>query len=85
MRSNNTNQISPSVSSLFAKAKAECNVLLEWIKNKDMLTMVKIVKESDEEQMQDTPITSSKHLETSKDEIKWEDFKPYKRLRKTKM
>ena len=47
LKSNKTNQISPFVSSLFAKAKAECNVPLELIKNKDMLTMVKIVKESD--------------------------------------
>ena len=77
LKSNNTNQISPFVSSLFAKAIAECNVPLEWIKNKDMLTMVKIVKEADEEQIQDTPITSSKHLEISKDEIKWEKFKPF--------
>ena len=44
VKSNNTNQISPFVSSLCAKAIAECNVPLEWIKNKDMLTMVKIVK-----------------------------------------
>ena len=77
LKSNNTNQISPFVSSLFAKAIAECNVPLEWIKNKDMLTMVKIVKEADEEQIQDTPITSSKQLEISKDEIKWEKFKPF--------
>ena len=55
--------VSHFVSSLFAKAIAECNVPLESIKNKDMLTMVKIVKESDEEQMQDTSITSSKLLE----------------------
>ena len=84
LKSNNTNQISPFVSSLFAKAVAQYNVPLEWIKNKNMLTLVKIVKKSDEEQMQDTPITSNKHLETSKDEIKWEEFKPYKRPRKTK-
>ena len=49
LKSNNTNQISPFVSSLFAKAIAECNVQLEWIKNKDMMTVVNIVKESDEE------------------------------------
>ena len=72
------------MSSLFAKAVAQYNVPLEWIKNKNMLTLVKIVKKSVEEQMQDTPITSNKHLETSKDEIKWEEFKPYKRPRKTK-
>ena len=47
LKSNKTNQISPFVSSLFAKAKAECNVPLDLIKNKDMLTMVEIVKESD--------------------------------------
>ena len=45
LKSNNTNQISPFVSSLFVKAIAECNVLAEWIKNKDMVTMVKMVKE----------------------------------------
>ena len=70
LKSNNTNQISPFVISLFAKAVAQCNVPLEWIKNKNMLTMVKVVKKSDEEQIQDTPITSNKHLETSKDEKK---------------
>ena len=43
-----------------------------------------MVKESDEELMQDTPITSSKLLEEPKVEIKWEEFKPYKRPRKTK-
>ena len=58
------------MSSLFAKAVAQYNVPLEWIKNKNMLTLIKIVKKSVEEQMQDTPITSNKHLETSKDEIK---------------
>ena len=47
LKPNNTNQIPPFVSSLFAKAIAECNVPLEWIKNKDMLTMVEMVKESD--------------------------------------
>ena len=47
LKPNNTNQITPFVSSLFAKAIAECNVPLEWIKNKDMLTMVEMVKESD--------------------------------------
>ena len=56
LKSNNTNQVSPFVSSLFSKAIAECNVLLESIKNKDMLTMVKMVKESDRELMQDTSI-----------------------------
>ena len=68
----NTNQISPFVSSLFAKAIAECNVPLEWIKNKDMLTMtmVKMIKESDEEQMQDISITSRKFLEKTENEIK---------------
>ena len=45
LKSNNTNQISPFVSSLFVQAIAECNVLAEWIKNKDMVTMVKMVKE----------------------------------------
>ena len=40
-----------------------------------MLTMLKIVKESDEELIQDTSITSSKFLEKTKDEIKWEKFK----------
>ena len=77
LKSNNTNQKSPHVSSLFAKAIAKCNIPLEWIKNKDMLTIIKIVKESDEELMQDTPITSSKFLEEPKNEIKWEKFKPY--------
>ena len=56
LKSNNTNQVSPFVSSLFSKAIAECNVPLESIKNKDMLTMVKMVKESDRELMQDTSI-----------------------------
>ena len=79
LKLSNTNQISP-----FAKAIAECNVPLEWIKNKDMLAMVRMVKESDEEQMQDTSVTSSKLLEKPEDEIKWEEFKPYKRSRKTK-
>lgn len=37
--------------------------------------MVKMVKELDEEQIQDTPITSSKLLEKPQDEIKWEEFK----------
>ena len=46
--------------------------------------MVKIVKESDEELMKDSPITSSKLLEKPKVEIKWEEFKPYKRPEKTK-
>ena len=35
-----------------------------------MLTMLKIVKEFDEELIQDTSITSSKFLEKTKDEIK---------------
>ena len=52
---------------------------------KDMLTMVKMVKGSDEELMHDTPITSGKPLEEPKDEIKWEEFKPYKRPRETKI
>ena len=47
LKPNNTNQIQPFVSSLFAKAIAECNVPLERIINKDMLTMVEMVKESD--------------------------------------
>ena len=47
--------------------------------------MVKIVKEADEEQMEDTPITSSKHLGTSKDEIKLKEFRPYKRVRNKKV
>ena len=47
----NTNHISPFGSSLFAKAIAQCNVPLEWIKNKDMLNNVKIVKVSDEKLM----------------------------------
>ena len=51
LKPNNTNQISPFVSLLFAKATAECNVPLRWIKNKDMLTMVNMVKVSDKEQM----------------------------------
>ena len=63
LKLNNTNQISPFVSSLFAKAIAKCNVPLEWIKIK---TMVKMVKKSDEEQMQDTSITSSKLRKTRK-------------------
>ena len=31
LKSSNTNQISPFVSSLFVKAIAKCNVSLEWI------------------------------------------------------
>ena len=58
LKPSKTNQISPFVSSPFAKAIAECAVPLEWIKNKDMLTMVKMVKVLDEEQLQDTSITS---------------------------
>ena len=44
MKSNNTNQIWPFVSSLFAKAIVEYSVPLEWIKNEDVLTMVKVLK-----------------------------------------
>ena len=84
LKPNNTNQVSPFVSLLFAKAIAECNVPLGWIENKDMLTIIKMVKESDEEQMQNTSITLNKLLEELEDEIKWEEFKPYKRSRKTK-
>ena len=84
LKPNNTNQISPFVSLLFAKAIAECNVLLRWIKNKDMLTMVNMVKELDKEQMQDTSIKSRKLLEKSENEIKWKEFKPCKRPWKTK-
>ena len=73
------------MSSLFANAIAESDTPLKWNKNKDMLTMVKIVKEADEEQMEDTPITSCKHLGTSKDEIKLEEFRPYKRLKNKKV
>ena len=60
LKSNNNNQIPRFASLLFATAMAECNVPLEWIKNKDMLAMVQMVKESDEELMQDTSIISSK-------------------------
>ena len=84
LRSSNTNHISPFVSLVFAKAIAECHVALEQIKNKDMMTMVKMVKETDKEFIQDTPITSRKLLERPKDETKSEKFKPYKRPRKTK-
>ena len=73
------------MSSLFANAIAESDTSLKRNKNKDMLTMVKIVKEADEEQMEDTPTTSWKHLGTSKDEIKLEEFRPYKRLRNKKV
>ena len=66
LKSNNTNQISLFVSSLFAKAIAECNVPLEWIKNKDMLTMVRMVKESDEELIEEISITSNKLLKKPK-------------------
>ena len=38
--------------------------------------MVKMMKESDEELMQDTLITSSKLVEKPKNEIKWEECKP---------
>ena len=47
-----------------------------------MLTTVNMVKEPDEELIQDTFITSSKVLENPKDEIKWEKCKSYKRRRK---
>ena len=83
LKPNNTNQISPFVSSLFAKAITECNVPLGWTKNKDMLTMVKMVQESDEELMQVTSITSNILLKKPESEIKWEEFKPYKRSKKT--
>ena len=75
LKPNNMNQILPFVISLSAKAIAECTAPLEWIKTQEMLTMVKMVKELDEEQIQDTPITSSKLLEKPQDEIKWEEFK----------
>ena len=84
LKSNNTNQISLFGSSLFAEAIAECNGTLEWVQKKDMLTMVKMVKESDEELMQDTSIASRKLLAKPNDEIKWEEFKQYKRPRKKK-
>ena len=48
------------------------------------MTMVQVVKESDEELMPDTRITSSKLLEKPTDKIKWEKFKPYKKTMKTK-
>ena len=38
-----TNQISPFVILLFAKAIAECTVQLQWIKENNMLTMTKTV------------------------------------------
>ena len=69
---------------LFVKAIAECNVPLEWIKNKDKLTMVKMVKQSDKGLIEDTPITSSKLSEKSEDdevkwgEVKWENLNPIK-------
>ena len=66
LKSNSTNQIPPFVSLPFAKSTAEYYAPLEWIK-KNMLTMVKVVKESDEELMQDTPITLRKLLEKQKD------------------
>ena len=46
LKSNKTNQISPFASSLFLKAITECNAPPEWIQNKDMVTMVKMVKYS---------------------------------------
>ena len=67
LKSNSTNQIPPFVSLPFAKSTAEYYAPLEWIKSKNMLTMVKVVKESDEELMQDTPITLRKLLEKQKD------------------
>ena len=82
LKSSNTNQISLFGSSLFAEAIVECNGTLEWVQKKNMLTMVKMVKESDEELMQDTSIASRKLLEKPSDEIKWEEFKHYKRPRK---
>ena len=82
LKSSNTNQISLFGSSLFAEAIVECNGTLEWVQKKDMLTMVKMVKESDEELMQDTSIASRKLSEKPSDEIKWEEFKHYKRPRK---
>ena len=51
---------------------AEFNVSLEWARNKDMLTVVKMVKESDEELMKDNPITLSELLEEQQGERKWE-------------
>ena len=66
LKSSNTNQIPPFVSLSFAKSTAEYYAPLEWIKNKNMLTMVKVVKESDEELMKDTPITLRKLLEKPK-------------------
>ena len=47
LKSNNTNQVLRFVRSLFPKATAKCYDPLEWIKNKDMLTMIKMVKDSD--------------------------------------
>ena len=67
LKSNSTNQIPPFVSLPFGKSTAEYYAPLEWIKNKNMLTMVKVVKESDEELTQDTPITLRKLLEKPKD------------------
>ena len=43
-----------------------------------------MVKESDEELMKNTPITSNKLLEKPKDDKKWEEFEPYNRPKKTK-
>ena len=54
LKSSNTNQTPPFVSFLFAKAIAEYNFPLEQIKNKVMLAMVEMVKESDEKLMYDT-------------------------------
>ena len=47
LKSNNTNQVLPFASSLFPKAIAKCYDPLEWIQNKDMSTMIKMVKDSD--------------------------------------
>ena len=66
LKSYNTNHMSPFVSSLFAKVIAERYVPLEGIKHKDILTMVKMVKESEEELRQDTPKASGKLLEKPK-------------------
>ena len=84
LRSSNTNHISPFVSLVFAKTIAECNVALKWIKNKDMMTTVKMVKEPDKELMQDTPITSRKLLENRKMEQNQRNLNPIKDLGKSK-
>ena len=84
LKSNKINQISSFVSQLFDKPIVECNVLLEWIKNKDTLTIVKMEKDSDKELMGGAPITSNRFLEKPTDEIKNGDFKSYKKPRNTK-